>query len=253
MTRSFRVLFPIVLAVVYMGCKAPESSEPAPVAASEPQPAASAPETGPDAVTVDASHYTVVEENDRVRVLRIAYPAGESSVMHYHPDSVAVFLTDHHVQFELPDGSKADAVSKGRETMFTPAGQHLPTNVGEAPVELILVELKAAAAAAASGGEKATGPDPTAVDPDHYSVAFENDKVRVIRIKYGAGESSVMHFHPDSVAVFFDEVKGQFELPDGSTRDITVQAGQAMYAPAGQHRPTNKAETPFELIQIELK
>ena len=39
-------------------------------------------------------------------------------------------------------------------------------------------------------------------DTDHYSVVFENDKVRVVRITYGAGEKSVMHDHGDGVVVF---------------------------------------------------
>jgi len=52
-----------------------------------------------DAVKVDSKHYKVEFENDQVRVLRIQYPAGEKSVMHEHPDSVAVFLTDHEVKF----------------------------------------------------------------------------------------------------------------------------------------------------------
>jgi hypothetical protein len=44
--------------------------------------------------------------------------------------------------------------------------------------------------------------DPVKVDPKHYTVEFENDKVRVLRIKYGPGEKSVMHAHPALVAVF---------------------------------------------------
>jgi hypothetical protein len=43
--------------------------------------------------------------------------------------------------------------------------------------------------------------DPVRVDPKHYHVEFENDRVRVVRIKYGPGEKSVMHSHPESVAV----------------------------------------------------
>src|ERR1039458_7259585 len=47
-----------------------------------------------DPVKVDAKHYKVELENESVRVLRITYGPGEKSVMHYHPNSVAVFLTD---------------------------------------------------------------------------------------------------------------------------------------------------------------
>jgi hypothetical protein len=38
--------------------------------------------------------------------------------------------------------------------------------------------------------------DPVRVDPKHYKVEFENEKVRVLRIKYGSHEKSVMHGHP---------------------------------------------------------
>jgi hypothetical protein len=33
--------------------------------------------------------------------------------------------------------------------------------------------------------------DPVKVDPGHYSVDFENDRVRVLRIRYGPGERSI--------------------------------------------------------------
>jgi hypothetical protein len=39
------------------------------------------------------------------------------------------------------------------------------------------------------------------VDPKHYKVEFENERVRVLRIKYGAGEKSVMHSEPVAHAI----------------------------------------------------
>jgi quercetin dioxygenase-like cupin family protein len=38
-------------------------------------------------------------ENESVRVLRISYEPGEKSVMHYHPNAVAVCLTDGKTGF----------------------------------------------------------------------------------------------------------------------------------------------------------
>ena len=35
--------------------------------------------------------------------------------------------------------------------------------------------------------------DPLKVDPKHYKVEFENDRVRVLRITYGPREKSVIH------------------------------------------------------------
>jgi hypothetical protein len=47
--------------------------------------------------------------------------------------------------------------------------------------------------------------DAAKVDPTHYKVEFENAQVRILRFHYGPHEKSVMHSHPDSVAVFLTE------------------------------------------------
>jgi hypothetical protein len=52
-----------------------------------------------DAVKVDPQHYAVVSENDQVRILKVHYGPHEKSVMHSHPATVAVFLTDAKGQF----------------------------------------------------------------------------------------------------------------------------------------------------------
>ena len=98
-----------------------------------------------DPVKVDPKHYKVELENKQVRVLRISYGPHEKSVMHYHPDSVAIFLNDMHVRFTTPDGKSQEQHGKAGQVMNTPAGKHLPENLGDKPFELILVELKSSA------------------------------------------------------------------------------------------------------------
>ena len=100
-----------------------------------------------DPVKVDSKHYKVELENDAVRILRINYGPGEKSVMHGHPESVAIFLTDQKAKFTTPDGKTTEMDAKAGEVKNIPAGAHLPQNTGEKPMELILVELKAKPAA----------------------------------------------------------------------------------------------------------
>ena len=95
-----------------------------------------------DPVKVDPQHYKVVLENDQVRVLRITYAPGAQSVMHDHPHAVAVFLTEHVVKFNFPDGKSQTVTAKAGEAVWTAAGKHLPENTGARPFELILVEVK---------------------------------------------------------------------------------------------------------------
>jgi quercetin dioxygenase-like cupin family protein len=100
-----------------------------------------------DPVKVDPKHYTVEFENDTVRVLRIHYGPGEKSVMHSHPQAIAVFLTDYETKMTFPGDKSERKDGKAGEVLMTPAGEHLPENVGDKPMELILVELKGQPAA----------------------------------------------------------------------------------------------------------
>jgi quercetin dioxygenase-like cupin family protein len=95
-----------------------------------------------DPVRVDPKHYKVETENAEVRVLRINYGPHEKSVMHSHPNSVVVYLTDGTIKMTTPDGKTQDMKAQKGQTQFTPAGVHNPENVGDAPFEAILVELK---------------------------------------------------------------------------------------------------------------
>lgn len=95
--------------------------------------------------------------------------------------------------------------------------------------------------------------DPVKVDGNHYKVEFENDQVRVLRIKVGPKEKSIMHQHPDAVAIFLTDVNGKFTFPDGKSENVTSKAGEARWTPAVTHMPENAGEQPFEVILVELK
>ncbi len=95
-----------------------------------------------DPTVVDSAHYRVVFENDQVRVLRITYGPHEKSVMHYHPAGVVVFLTDNRGTFTLPDGQTVEFEGRAGEAIWAEAGSHLPENLRDEPIEVILVELK---------------------------------------------------------------------------------------------------------------
>jgi quercetin dioxygenase-like cupin family protein len=99
----------------------------------------------------------------------------------------------------------------------------------------------------------AVAQDPTVVDAKHYKVTFENEQVRVLKITYGPKEKSVMHEHPNGVAIFLADGQIRFQLPDGKSQDVTVKAGDSMFAPGGKHLPENIGDKPFEVVLVELK
>lgn len=95
--------------------------------------------------------------------------------------------------------------------------------------------------------------DPVKVDPTLYKVEFENRRVRVLRIRYGPREQSVVHWHPASVGVHLTAAHAQFTLPGGKTAELRVGAGEVRSYPAGEHLPENLSDQPFELVFIEGK
>ena len=99
-----------------------------------------------DAAKVDPKHYTVVADNDQVRILKVHYGPHEKSVMHSHPAEVAVFLTDGSGTFTFPDGRKESFSVKAGQTQYATNVTHLPENTGDTPLDIIVVELKGKAA-----------------------------------------------------------------------------------------------------------
>jgi quercetin dioxygenase-like cupin family protein len=95
--------------------------------------------------------------------------------------------------------------------------------------------------------------DAAKVDAKHYTVAFENDQVRVLKAHYGPGEKSTMHSHPNSVAVFLSDTKGRFTFPDGKSQDFDRKAGDVMSNDATVHLPENTGDKPFDVVVVELK
>jgi quercetin dioxygenase-like cupin family protein len=101
-----------------------------------------------DAAKTDPKHYTVVSENAQVRILKVHYGPHEKSVMHSHPATVIVPLTESKGTFTFPGGKKEDFDLKAGVAQYSAAITHLPENTGDAGFDAILVELKGHAAKA---------------------------------------------------------------------------------------------------------
>ncbi len=95
--------------------------------------------------------------------------------------------------------------------------------------------------------------DPVKVDPKHYRVEYENDQIRVLRIRYGPHEKSIMHDHPGNYVVFLTDGNVKFTLPDGKTVQQAVRAGTTNWDEGGKHLPENIGDKSFELVLVELK
>lgn len=95
--------------------------------------------------------------------------------------------------------------------------------------------------------------DSTKADPKHYKVEYENSRVRVVRAKYGPHEKSVMHSHPDLIAIFLTDGRVKFTFPGGKTEEQDMKAGTTLFTPAVRHLPENLTDGDMEIILVELK
>jgi len=116
-----------------------------------------------------------------------------------------------------------------------------------------LVAVSVVAGGAGLIGGMALGENATTAYPDHYNVEFENDRVRIIRIKYGPGEKTGMHEHGDGVVVNLTNMGVEFTLPDGTKQMDETTAGSATWSAAGSHAAENKSGRAIEALYVELK
>jgi hypothetical protein len=131
---------------------------------------------------------------------------------------------------------------------------------GFALAGLVLLARLSLAAGPAGGTDAAVrqarqqAPDAVKVDPKHYTVELENDRVRVVRISYGPHEKSVMHGHRAGIGVFLTDSHFKFTYPDGKTEEINGAKGKFLwFGKAWSHLPENLSDAPFEAVYIELK
>ena len=95
--------------------------------------------------------------------------------------------------------------------------------------------------------------DAVSVAPDHYKVLFENDRVRVLETRYGVGQTSNLHAHPDLVAVALTKAKVQFGMEDGQSVGMELQEGEAVFVEGQDHTVENTGTAELRAILVELK
>jgi len=200
-----------------------------------------------DAVKVDPTHYKVVFENASVRVLRIDYAPGSKSVVHQHPDAIVVSLGASKVRFDTPDGKSTDSDMAAESAMYTPAGTHIPSNVGTGRVDAVLVEFKSAAP-----GKAAL---PTSRPNMAMKTLAEGPRAMAYRTTADA-----MFQEPAGTKHDFDQVVialGSAQLSvsiDGKPAKTTWARGDALFIGRGvPHESKNTGGKPADMIIVAIK
>jgi hypothetical protein len=91
--------------------------------------------------------------------------------------------------------------------------------------------------------------DAVTADPKHYTVEFENDIVRVLRVRLGAGDSTPRHSHSAYCAIEITDSS----LKEGDSATSESKAGQVFCGDATSHGPRNVGKALAESIVVEFK
>ena len=200
-----------------------------------------------DPVKVDPAHYKTLFENASVRILSINSPAGATSKMHQHPDSIVVPLTNAKVRFATPDGKSEDHDMANEVPTYSPAGLHNPTNIGTAAMSAILVEFKAAAPGKAVLPGSRPGMTLNVLAEGPYAMAYRST-------------ASATFAEPAGTTHDFDQVvialnAAQLSLAiDGKPAKTTWARGDAQFIGRGvPHEAKNTGGKPVDMVIVAIK
>src|SRR4051812_45446641 len=190
-------------------------------------------------------------ENEYVNVVRALEKPHVKGKFHEHKTNrVMIYLQSGTQRFEYQNGSKPETFNwKEGEVKWSPAGgMHSPEVTTDEPFNIVEVELKKPGT-----GKKVTGAqDVLKVDPKHYKLEFENDQVRVIRVKVGPHESIPMHEHAlNRVSVVLTDQNVRSTDSQGKVETVQHKAGEASWGTAKIHKEKNLNDKPLEMIIVE--
>lgn len=113
--------------------------------------AADQPSADIDALTASPANFTLLLDNEHVRVLEYTLLPGQQDKWHTHPPKVSYVLSGGQLEIHLEDGTSFLADEKtGTADWAGVRGKHYVTNLGSTPVRILLVEDKSAAREATS-------------------------------------------------------------------------------------------------------
>jgi hypothetical protein len=178
-------------------------------------------------------------DSPQARVLVVTEQPHHLSALHEHPmNRVMIYLGSGQMIRRMPDGKMQTVEFKAGDVRWSPAeGPHTSEYIINHPFQLVEIELKNKPQAHI----EMPAIDPLQADPKHYSLEFENDQVRVLRVRFGPHEKGVLHEHKlNHIVVYLtDQAKGK--------------TGEVRLDEPMTHTEENPLDHPVERIAVDLK
>jgi quercetin dioxygenase-like cupin family protein len=107
-----------------------------------------------DPVKVSPKMYTVLLENEHVRVLEFRAKVGEKEPLHSHPASVVYVLAGGKARYTTADGKSEERDSKTGTALWSDAVTHSYEQLGSSDGHVLIIEMKEIANAPGEDGAK---------------------------------------------------------------------------------------------------
>ncbi len=190
-------------------------------------------------------------DNEWARVVIATAAPGPKGRMHKHDmNRVMVYLDKGTQIIDYENGAAKTISAAAGEVQWDPkGGMHTSRIPSGPPFRIVEVELKK------EGGSVAwPKADPLKVAPAIYSVEFENDQVRVVRVKVGPRQKIAEHEHAlPRIVLPLTQVDMAITATDGTRTSLKGNSGDVIFGRPGRHREENTLDKPVELILVELK
>ncbi|HTS31084.1 MAG TPA: hypothetical protein VMH81_34670 [Bryobacteraceae bacterium] len=183
-----------------------------------------------------AGNVKIDSEQARVIVLT-AQPHQKSALENHSLNGVLIYLDGGEI-IETSGGQARKLEVKAGEAKWSPGQQPLTIECNsDHPIRIVEIELKNH-----PQKQPALSPiDPLKADPRHYSLVFENDQVRVLRVRFGPHEEGVRHEHVlNHIVVYLND------QARGKSGDVRLDEPMT-------HNEQNPLDHSVERIAVDLK
>jgi quercetin dioxygenase-like cupin family protein len=178
-------------------------------------------------------------DSPQARVLVVTEEPHHRSALHEHTmNRVMIYLGTGQFIRTSEAGVVQKLDFKPGDVRWSPAeGPHTSEYITDHSFRLVEIELKTQP----HGAVTMPADDPLKVDPKHYSLEFENDQVRVLRVRFGPHEKGVPHQHKlNHIVVYLnDQARGK--------------AGDVRLDEPMTHTEENPLDQPVERLAVDLK
>lgn len=116
-----------------------------------------------------------------------------------------------------------------------------------------LIKVAALALLAAMSAFAFAPQDPLVAGKGNYFLKMDNERARVLVVKFAPGQSIPVHKHPDHIAYIVNG--GRLQINEVGKESVTMDLaeGATVWLPAQSHSAKNVGKTHIKILVVELK